>query len=260
MVFEEETFAGVPAGALFEASQSALQTMRYSIQTEDHGEQFLIGNSPLYDVKVQIELEELQNLSKLYVGVKVDEGRGNVAEISRKIRDEIKRQVEIIRDEGRIAPLEKPVYSMGKNQEPASETPSAMAAPVQEVKVIKEVVKEGWNLPYWIIFVGGGVFLFGTPEGNKFLANLVEGLTLETDISKYDCAKAFTLTEGGELQNTFGLKFKIVDIANERLIVKEEGRIVCDGEVTLGNGVSEVMRITVERTADGIKYLMKPIY
>lgn len=265
MVFEEETFAGVPAGAVLEASQNTLQAMRYSIQTEDNGEKILIGNSPLYDVKVHVEMSEQQYATKLYVGVKVDEGRGNAAEISRKIRQEIKHQVEVIRAEGRIAALEKPIYMMGKTQDLVIEAlPEVMRTSVPQMK---PEAKDSWTLSVvlkeiasfavmsYILTYGLNWLIQGAPPHP---IHMVTDLLRQAGISvgNMDCESihqdVISASVSGAAQNN-GIVIR--DIVYISTTSQSPNAVSCIGRATWSTGQSS--RISYSKAFRGGEYLIE---
>ena len=101
-------------------------------------------------------------------------------------------------------------------------------------------------------------WLFFTSDGQEFVNSILKGVTLETDITKYDCQMVADLVKGEELQNAFGVKSKILKLENLSQTSKTAEKIICDAMVTTSRG-KQSMDISVEKAgANEIMYFVQP--
>ena len=101
-------------------------------------------------------------------------------------------------------------------------------------------------------------WLLLTSDGQDFINSLLKGVSLETDVTKYDCQMVADLVKGEELQNAFGMKSKILKLENLSQTSKTSDKIMCDAMVTTSTG-KQSMEISVEKAGSNeIMYFVQP--
>lgn len=253
MAKDWKKFEGVPAGAVFEATQNALEKLQLTIKKANPSNFDIVATSKktskTYGLTINISMSEMAGATTINLetasGQITDWGEG--AEVINALQDLVDAEVEKIRSEGRIAAPQAPVYHM-------SAQPQAPAA---------SPVKEKKGSGNWLgraLFVGAVIWLFVSDTGKDILSNVLGSISVETDISAYDCKKLAGLFEGGDLQNAFGGKFKVISVTDLEEISRTDAMFSCRGTMSLGNGTTQDMTMTIENDGDDqILYKAMPI-
>lgn len=259
---ETRLYEGVPFGAVFEACQMALRELKISIMEENKAERRIFAKTGLtmksFGQTIVLKMEEVGQATEL----KLDISSGQASDWGegKKLMDgliyQVEREIQKIRDAGRIAPVEPVKYGFGETtpSPPPVDQRSPSAHPV-------ETKSSGGNWPLRILIAGGMFWLLFTSSGADFASSILKSFTVETDIAKYDCDKAASLVKGESLQNAFGAQFKVLEVSSLSQVSKSADRIVCSGAVDLSNGRSQRMRITVEKGSNSseIRYRIEPM-
>lgn len=114
------------------------------------------------------------------------------------------------------------------------------------------------NWLFKILGVGAVAWLLFTSDGQDLINSIIKGVSLETDVAKYDCEMVAELVKGEELQNAFGVKSTILKVENMTQTSKTADKVVCDAMVTTSRGKNS-MELSVERAGDNeIMYFVQP--
>lgn len=284
MTIETKAFPGVPAGAVFEAAQKSLQSLNFTPDKEDQASLTITmrsgGSWNSFSKGFTLSMEEVGTATELTITISPAQPVGDKEndETIARIFDHVSKEIDKIRDEGRIAPpppqVIAPIYTMGqvtpsasqpKIAAPQSAPSEQAAAPIPpEVSAQPEKKSEssssGGSAFFRVVFAGAAIFLLFTDTGKAYLSSFLKTFTLETDVAKYDCDMVADLVKGERLQNVFGGTFSIVSISTPRQVSKTDDRIVCNANMDLSNGRSQSMRMTVEKggSSGEIRYRVEP--
>ena len=259
MATQKKLYEGIPAGAVFEASQKSLRRLDLKVVKEDPRSLSITAKSGMtmksFGQDLVLTMVEIGQATELTIktssGQAVDWGEGK--SILNNLLSCIDSEIAKIREEGRIAPVAAPVYGMGQAPQLA---PAANVAGASQ----KES-KSGGSWVFRIIGILGFLWLINTEAGSELLSSLIGSFGVETDIAQYDCDKVADLFKGENLQNAFGGNFKIIQVRSPQEVSKTATKIVCTGQMDLSNGTAQNMRMTVEKgsSAAEILYRAEPI-
>lgn len=259
MASRSKLYEGVPAGAVFEASQRSIRVLEYKLKKEDTAALSIEAKSSrtkkTFGLGITLAMKEVGNATELTIktsaGQITDWGEGD--EVIDSILYHVDAVVEEIRADGRIAPVKAIVYGMGEVSQ-RSPTPAEASAPQA-----KKSSSGSWILR--IVAVAGVLWIINTEDGGKILSSIIGSFGVEADIAQYDCDKVAELFRGENLQNLFGGTFKIISVTSLKQLSKTETMIVCTGQMDLSNGTRQEMRMTVENKDESsqILYRAEPI-
>ena len=258
MAEESQSYIGVPLGAVFEASQKSLRTLNFKIKDEKISNGRIVAKSKMswnsFGQDIVLEMDEVGQSTELKIttssGQLTDWGEGK--KIVKDILDEIDVEINKIREAGRIKSDDVPKFDFGDS------APTQLA--VKQRPATKNSSNNNRSGGNWVlrVLVAGGLFwVFFTSSGAEFASSLLRSLSVETDISRYDCDQAAELVTGESLQNIFGGQFRIVAVSNLSQVSKTDRRIVCTGDIDLSNATSQRMRITVESGSSSAQVLYR---
>lgn len=257
-----KTYYGIPLGAVFEAAQKSVRTLDFNIKEENISDRTIIANSKVtmrsFGQEIVLKMNEIGLATELDIaalsGQLSDWGEGD--KLIENILSEIDVEIQKIRNAGRIKPIEASKFGFGESiaQTPMLNNQATTGSPPE-----KKGSGENWVLK---VSAAGGLFwIFFTSSGAEFASSILGSLTVETNISQYDCEKAASLVTGESLQNVFGGQFRIIAVSDLKQVSATNKRIECTGVVDLSNGTSPRMRITVENgsSSSEVRFSVEPL-
>lgn len=255
MADQTKAYEAVPAGAVFEAAQKSLRSLNYAIKKEDPSTLSITAKAGMtmksFGQEIVLRMVEVGSATELVIktssGQASDWGEGKA--IIGAVLSSIDTEIAKIRSEGRISPVTPMVYSMGAVSHQKAEAVTTAAS--------KRESASGGSWAFRVIAVLGVFWLINTEAGSKFLSSILGSFGVETDINKYDCQKVASLFKGEALQNAFGGSFKIIKVSSLKEVSKTSTMIVCTGEMSLSNGTSQQMRMSVEKGGDSSEILYR---
>lgn len=281
MVETSKSYDGAPVGAVFEATQKALQAMGFHIGRTDAATFAIVahpGASPWYASRqIDVAMREIGLSTQVTLGGSLLDAAGTeeASALVGNLFDAIDVEIRKIRDAGRILPVDGPKYGFGQAAAPPVPPPIASAPvppapPVLPAQPVPEAARAtpaaaaksgsgGW---FWkAAVIGGIVLLLNTKTGQDLLDEVMRSVSLETDIARYDCAKVADLVKGTKVQNLFGAQFEVLDIRNVTPATKTDDKIACTADLDLSNATTQRMTIMVRRgsSPSEIVYGVEPL-
>jgi hypothetical protein len=116
----------------------------------------------------------------------------------------------------------------------------------------------------WLMNVGffiGGVIFLNSETGQKIISDVTAKFGMPADVVSYTWEDIGEQVKGMELQNAFGAKFEVIRVRDFAQVSKTDEKVVCTANVSLGNGTTERMRISVEEgdSAMEVFYSVEPL-
>lgn len=256
MAKEKRVYEGVPAGAVFEASQKAVRSVGLEIDAEDMTrlQIFAERKKTIWNeaLEVTLSMSEVGNATELRLSTE-PEGfiDSDGKDIASRILNLVGNELEKIRKEGRISTVTAPKsYTFGQNVAPsvASQVPTARSTRKKEAA---EKKKASGGVGFGIPILIGLYWLFMTDSGEDFLSSLSSSVPAGGDISSYDCDRLARYFEGRSVQNLFGAQSRVLEITNLTEIVKSADRVRCNATATLSNGRTQRVRLQVYKSESG---------
>ena len=256
MAKEKQVYEGVPAGAVFEASQRAIRSLDLEIEAEDltRGQIFAERKKTIWNeaLEITLSMSEVGSATELRVSTE-PEGfiDSDGKDLASRILNLISNELEKIRKEGRISTVTAPKsYTFGQNVAP---TVAAQAAPARSSrkKEAAEKKKSSGGVGFGVPVLIGLYWLFLTDSGQDFRSSLSSSVPAGGDISAYDCDRLARYFEGRSVQNLFGAQSRVLEITNLTEIVKSEDRVRCNAAATLSNGRTQRVRLQVYKSESG---------
>jgi hypothetical protein len=231
--------------AVFEASKASLRALDLILITSDPAALAITARTETtlttWSREFALAMREADTVTELTFSTRdrsLFRNHGNAHVLLNKLAAQNDAEIGKMFDEGRIARPDPMVHKMGQSPQPA-----AAVAP-------KTVEKKPSNAGNWVFRVLAGLaalWLINTDAGSDFLASIFGGLGVETDITKYDCDKLAKLTDGQELLNVFGGKFKVISVGPLKQVEKTETTFACAGDLILNTGKTQVATIRVKK-------------